>query len=116
MLDYFMAHAPASEIDGICGDNVEACAAFLGMEKSSYDGRIHYVLALSRARRIWADTMIAERSKMPRYEIPEGYKIVPIAATDKMFDAGIAVGTGIGGSPPSPRWVWDAMVAASTEY
>lgn len=61
--DYFIAHAPAKEVADLIPDTVGEIAEWLGMASFNYDGSKHWVLALAKARRIWADAMIAERSK-----------------------------------------------------
>lgn len=61
--DYFIAHAPASEIQDISPQTIDACADFLGMPWGDYSGGEHYVLVLAKARRMWADAMLAEREK-----------------------------------------------------
>ena len=59
--DYFIAHAPAAEIDGMVPVDVGSCAKYLGIDK--YENDKHYLLLIAKCRCQWADAMLAERSK-----------------------------------------------------
>lgn len=59
--DYFIAHAPASEIDGMVPVDVGSCAKYLGIEK--YENDKHYLLLIAKCRCQWADAMLAERER-----------------------------------------------------
>ena len=59
--DYFIAHAPAAEIEGMVPQDVGSCARYLGIPK--YENEKHYLLLLAKARCQWADAMLAERDK-----------------------------------------------------
>lgn len=60
--DYFMTHAPASEIEGLMPDTVDELAKWLGLTDKYYFRR-DYPRCISKARGIWADAMLAERTK-----------------------------------------------------
>jgi hypothetical protein len=59
--DYFAARAPAKEIADIVPDKVGECAEFIGMNPSEYQGAVHYVQCLAKARYIWADAVMKAR-------------------------------------------------------
>ena len=59
--DYYIAHAPAQEIEAITPDTIEACAAFIGIEAKDYKGGVHYIKCLAKSRVIWADAMLEAR-------------------------------------------------------
>ena len=58
--DYFVAHAPSSEIEGIIPSTVKDISGWLGIA-ADYDFQIHWPMALAKARGIWADAMLAAR-------------------------------------------------------
>ena len=43
------------------------------------------------------------------------WKLVPETPTKEMHEAGSDVGYGIGGSPPSCKWIYEAMLAAAPQ-
>jgi len=57
--DYYMAHAPAEEIDVIIPSKR---AEWLGIREDQYRMPEHYILCLAKARALWADAMLAERA------------------------------------------------------
>lgn len=56
--EYLMAHAPASEIQGLVPGTGAKCAASIGVPVSEYKFEVHYAEVLAVARRKWADAMI----------------------------------------------------------
>ena len=63
--DYFVAHAPAKEIDDMVPSTTKECAEILGIASSDYKTSAHYAALLAILRYQWADAMIAEREKAP---------------------------------------------------
>lgn len=59
----FACHAPTREIDSIIGETRSDAADFLGIPFSEYDGRVHDLRAVSKARYLWADAMIEEGNR-----------------------------------------------------
>lgn len=55
---YLMAHAPASEIKLLL-PGMQTAGAFLGLQDCTYDPRVHGAQVLAKARRMWADAMLA---------------------------------------------------------
>jgi hypothetical protein len=59
--DYMMIYAPASDIEAIIPDTVGEISQWLGVK--NYTSIEHYPMALAKARRIWADAMLAVRER-----------------------------------------------------
>lgn len=65
--DYFIAHAPASEIETIIPVAIGDMLDFIGIRYgpqaalSTYRRAVHYPMALAKARLIWADAMLKAR-------------------------------------------------------
>ncbi len=59
--DFYVSAAPAEEITDIVPQTAADAAKWLGVEL--YDYRVHYPMALAKARGIWADAMIAARKE-----------------------------------------------------
>ena len=62
--DYFIAHAPASEIDNLMPSTVGELATWLGLT-DEYDFSRDYVRCVAKARGIWADAMLAAAKESP---------------------------------------------------
>lgn len=60
---YLICHAPASEIEDMCPQDIAGCAEYIGIPVEEYKGRIHYKQVLAKARGEWADAMLKERAK-----------------------------------------------------
>lgn len=61
--DEFAMAASEEEIESIVGTTIDDYAKLLGMDAKDYDWRIHYGQCLTKARYIWADTMLAARDR-----------------------------------------------------
>ena len=61
--DYYIAHAPASEIADLIPKTVEGFARYIGIPPSEYVGERDYLKAIAKARGEWADAMLEEREK-----------------------------------------------------
>ena len=59
---YLMAHAPENEINELIPGKAESLRSWLNLA-DAYSAACHYHLAIAKARRIWADAMIAESDK-----------------------------------------------------
>jgi len=60
--DYIAIHALQDDLS--LPQTIKECAAFLGLQSGSeYSNSQHWVQVVSKARYIYADAMIAERSK-----------------------------------------------------
>lgn len=70
--DYFAAHAPQDAIDSLIGTSILSASNFLGLTYEAYSSALHYVPAVAKARYMYADAMIAERSKIARQALDEG--------------------------------------------
>ena len=57
MRDYAMIHAPVAEIEAIIPDTIAEIKEWLGLDEA-YTYQKHYVLAVIKARGIWADEML----------------------------------------------------------
>ena len=60
LLSYMLA-APAGEIENMIPSTVAECAKFIGLsENEPYSYRPHYAMVVAKARREWAQAMVAE--------------------------------------------------------
>ena len=59
--DYYIAHAPASEIADLIPKTVEGLSLYIGIPLSEYVGERDYLKAIAKARGEWADAMLEER-------------------------------------------------------
>jgi len=61
--DYFAAAAPLEEAEAYCGTTIASICDFLGISEDQYKAKVHYGKAMTRARYMWADAMLAARKE-----------------------------------------------------
>jgi hypothetical protein len=61
--DYLALTAPVIEVEAAAGYSVRETSEFLGIPESEYDCRKHWILAVAKARYLWADAMLAARKE-----------------------------------------------------
>lgn len=64
-LEYFAGRNWSQyEIDSMTGRSIESAAMFIGVKESEYNPNIHYRVAVSKARVLLAQALIAELEKV----------------------------------------------------